>query len=451
MKNKRNNITNQHNLIQNAIKRFQSNTMKNTTKYTTNQVKEQKKSRRLNGWEKSVIFLPENSTIPNLQKEFSENSIRQNNLFNLLVWYCDKFKTVYLSQAKFAQQTNYSRRTVSRLFKAWTEMGYMDKYYRHRNSSFYRLSPLFYNPHVRIALQDYIPAFKKLSVLFLLLAAFWSNSDCNSDTSEKQLQHGVIEENSTPYRNVLGTYIYNLNLFHKKTGAKSDFFDLRPVEYPIQVAKKKYHLKKVEDLVMVVPDYIKKISCLRLSTAGMLSLARFPEEAVAYAQDRLFNYPNKIDDPFRLFYSMATNYCTGKRLTINHAMSLELLRLFGIPEGAILQTPLEREEFLEEKDNWNRNKQQEGRKIKHSSSYPFLATNKVSQPYRNKQLASRKESTSMVVSQPPIKEWRATTEEECNHWRQTIENAQNEAGMLWLKAMGINPPEPPLFVVCGEV
>jgi len=472
------------------FKGFRMYNNKDTPKQNTKQAKSSQRSAKHSVWEKPEIFLPENKSFDQLIATFENNTALQNHMFNVIVWYCDTFKTVYISQQQLANHLQCSRITVNRMLSAWSKMGLIDKMYRHMRTSLYRLSPIFYNPHVRMALQKYIPSFKNFSLLCFLFL-------CYNATA---LEISSLKGNVTQALNVYGLFINKLQNYHRRrttgrsnVGSGHPYFYYEDMEFGKASAKREKMVMDGGDSVAITHEVLKKIKCMELTTAGYVSLMKFPLEALNYAQDRVFNYHQKINDPFRLFCRIASKYCEGKRLPINYDISFKMAAQLDIGLEDVTHTALSDEEFARRKECWNKNRPYAVAKPAHSGSKYTLQRGgaskyssyegqiraeshssthvlgkeeydtRVHETFKSRdphsfsleELRERNPALPMVdmrycgkryvmVTHKRDVAWRETTEEERASWDQKMRTQLNPDGLRFLTSLGITLPPAPL-------
>lgn len=217
-------------------------------------------------------------------------------ILNILIRYCHKFKTVFISQTLIAQLLGCNRSTVNRYLKRLAQLQLIKKNSRYRETSVYQLCDVF------------ILYAHKLRHLFSALKYVWNIQDLLSWLPSKKdvLKHNFLKMSHL----VLDKYI-KYSPVHKLTRDRGVMMTNSVEKLEISPA-----LRKVTEI-------------LHLTKWGQINLTCFPEEALEFA---LKNYSNSTS--FNTFFLNALNFCRDHNIEPDFNLLAHLKRKYHMPEHA---------------------------------------------------------------------------------------------------------------------
>ncbi len=204
------------------------------------------------------------------------------------------------SQKTIAQKVGKCDRQVRRYLDELIERGLIATYQRWNNSLLYRVDPVLLSLKVRNVFAKHTRAFR-LIPLMLLSSTSAMRSNVHLDISYIYLSNTV-----SPYTAGSGG-----PQMTQSTG---------------------------------ISDCLRSISCIRLTKWGQIYLARYPDEALSYAQREFQKHkiasqssPGKVilpADHFEHFKSLCEQYCSQTGIYIDAGKSIRLNMIFPKPDGA---------------------------------------------------------------------------------------------------------------------
>ena len=220
-----------------------------------------------------------------------------------------KTRIIYPSQIAIAERIGCSRRSVNRSIVKLEKIGFISKLQRWNTSCVYKISALFFNPHVQSKVSHILTCFRKLS-LSLLFSSIISAS------------HNVS------LLNIQGLY-GNIKLLNR-TGQRAEVFV--PYEDPmIKFAQRIYGDDPVSPMIRQLNTH----HSMNLSQYAMFKLSAFPDEAIEWASSKL-QYTNTIRDPYNWMFKMCHDYCKDNDILPDWYYAANLIVAHDMPKDSAI-------------------------------------------------------------------------------------------------------------------
>jgi hypothetical protein len=238
---------------------------------------------------------------------------KQRRVFNSLLYFQNRYQSIYVSQEFLAHCGNMCRDWVNKTIKLLTKLGLVTKNYRHKKTCTYRISSMFLNEPVRKLLRPFFPALK-LFVLNLLIS--WGSPIMASN------QH--IAHDSAQLTNI------NLLKQHTTRLYRGSPDSARGLSEPAVAGT------GTSDVV-VVSEILKKVTKqLNLTKWGQIDLMGYPKEALEYALGHYLRSmrSGKIGNPWGWFITVVDTWCQARKILPDTALVNRLKMRFSVPRRA---------------------------------------------------------------------------------------------------------------------
>lgn len=211
-------------------------------------------------------------------------------LLNFLLYLDQKYKTVCISQCALAAHIEVHRQHVNALLKRFSELGLIEKIYRHRKTSIYKMSSLFKIFSTKI------------------YQTFWSLRG----VAIKALQK-LWRQDRTPRLVSLYKYPVDIVNLHEKEG--------RP---------KRKRMEKLE-----ISETLREVTkTLNLTKWGQIKLICFPDEVLRHGLDNYKKFARNSPKPFEWFFMHCKTHCEGNEIPISWQDYYDLVDVYHMPKNA---------------------------------------------------------------------------------------------------------------------
>lgn len=348
-------------------------------------------------------------------------------VLNYLAALGNSFTQIYPTQSRIGEHADMTRVHTNRLIQRLEQEGIITKQYRYRQSCIYTLHPLFDYVPFRRKLQELMPSFwyLPLSLLFAL--------------------HGSKAPTTRDYVTQISyqRYVYK-SLIKKTVDGGGVCTDTSLIKHPNR--KKTYALYwNYYERKQMTDEAVERLfsrplreayEVLHLTTAGMLWLSSYPDEAITHALERYNNNTVIIHKPYQWFDRLCKTYCASYGITpdFSYAKFLSdrlMVPLLGVPyvskEGKKMKYPQVRAQpdtktHSAAPKNFKKNNHKN-----HKREYAPPLTSRVYQP---------------TAPKHPCAAWRETTADEREIWEEKMKSISHE-GALFLEKCGITIPSAP--------
>lgn len=226
-------------------------------------------------------------------------------LLKQLLYFSERYPSIFLSQGRFAQLCGLSREYVNRSFSFFEEKGILKMLYRHKTSSKYKLTDVF------------TKEFKaKISIYFRVfpLTLILSISAPNAALGKKSLKIYKGEYNYINTRSVEREFTNARVYENGKTAFKKEEERTRVMLLP---SDKKKILEQLSHGIR--PDNfpsqaVRSIADIPLSRYGQIKLSAFPDFVLkkALQETRTMKF---LKDPFSYLFSRCIKLCREQNIT----------------------------------------------------------------------------------------------------------------------------------------
>lgn len=142
--------------------------MKNTPKITQSQHKKQNKLTKVQKvWSQVPLRFEDNKDI---QIQFQKLTKAQQEIFKYIMYFFNINSVAYVCHDRISAQTGYCRRTVIRAIERLHKEKFLASFYRHMETSLYKVNRSFYSWKIRSRLAKMIPALWSIPLFFLMVA-----------------------------------------------------------------------------------------------------------------------------------------------------------------------------------------------------------------------------------------------------------------------------------------
>ncbi len=256
---------------------------------------------------------------------------KQQRFLDMLLRFYKAYGVVTLSHKTMAKRVGVCISTIKRYIIFFENLGLIKTFYRHLKTLIIDVTDILFRPHVRTA----------LAVLFRCLAFTFSLQLLASPAFEiRPLK--VAPDHDELLININGVNFINSTVC--SVGESSSYVCACAREG--QTADKKTencteHTKKEREAMTVngIPDYIREISCMKLTDAGQIKLSAFPVEAIEYATKTMKMAGNKRD-PFRWFFKVCNDFCKESNIQPDWKRKSFLETTYGISDNDVMITEL---------------------------------------------------------------------------------------------------------------
>lgn len=312
-------------------------------------------------------------------------------VLNYLIGMAASHDQLLPSQTRIGNNIGFERRTVIRALNRLRAKGLVASHKRYNNTSFYKISDIFYSSTYRHTLCKYFKnlSFLKYLTFFVYIQPIFHFSNVTSNTDNKYTKEKLTtslkkliisqrdyvetrQERQDEYERMI------TDDYHKWEKRKDclkgascslvardelkDIFSSEDINVERYERDKRISkIKELKELVAIyeqeeqfeallqesrpmptsfkqsrddaVPEYIRAITCMKLTKWGQIKAAAFPVEAIAHAAEHV-HPDNTLDDPFGYFVKKATQWCERHDIKPDWQFMYDRFESFNKPVGA---------------------------------------------------------------------------------------------------------------------
>lgn len=244
-------------------------------------------------------------------------------LFNYFIMLGFRCRHIYATQEHIAKKTGMSIRQAQRVTNKFVELGILIVRYRHNTSNEYRFNSFFYNLEVLGVIRSISTGAKFISISLLNPFGRSEVNEIIKTVKSEKCRTKTINE-----------FIYkSLSSFrYKLERVRTHTRDRRP-DTDIELLESNLHRRNNES--MMQNPFSKALTrvgmLLNLTKAGKVDMARYPDEALIYAESIFYRAKN-VESKLKWFHSVCVRYCNDKSIPIDWRHSKKLQDVFEISD-----------------------------------------------------------------------------------------------------------------------
>jgi hypothetical protein len=251
-----------------------------------------------------------------------------------IVGISNKHSQCYISQTALANKQGYCRKSANRWLKKLHEWGLICKVYRPNKTCLYTLHPIFQHRYMRYLLERAIKSFYFLNISLLLVIGLTESPLVkNPYVYHKSHYQGEMshEENNR---------IYNIRYDSTPKEGVS-----RSGHSPGSSEAHRSGIKPQDPRRGIPMNGQQRIKTLKLTRAGEIKLAAFPQVARDHADTQLRSNKKPVRDLFRFYWSLCKAYCEANKITPEWRTTFSLLAKEGIDNDSMGINPKDPYEY----------------------------------------------------------------------------------------------------------
>ena len=359
------------------------------------------------------------SDIENFLNNLSEGYRK---VFNVYLWFQNRTKDIYVSQAWVSRKTDLSRKHVNVIVKNLCLWGLLYKWNRYMETCLYSVSSFFFKPEIRKKLSYIFSALIQLPLSWLMASSIQSELSPLNQYSQPEV---TLIKGKNLFINSSPSNTSYTSILLERDKAREDYSEQEKV-----TTRKKESMNEEKKLNIPLSEAKALLkNRLNLTDYGVIDIHKFDDRAIIFALGKIKPSKNK-EIEYVMFCKEAHQWHKDNGVMRRYQDRDFLEKTFPIPAGAKMTFEAPKKDYSSRNKAEDRGLREGGNKF-HQGQFihpePLAGTN----PDVVERIKARREAIVNKTYNPPTE-----TREEA--FQKVEEYGNSEAGREFCRRLGFN-------------